>query len=55
MSYRLRYKSGTKYAHLNSAAFPRRFPTPHDAAIERARIVASCGDRDDIEISEEED
>jgi hypothetical protein len=54
--YRLRYIPGTRYAHLNRAAFPRRYETRETAEQARARIVASqTPRRDDIEIVEDED
>lgn len=54
--YRLRYISGTRYAHLNRAAFPTRYPTREAAETERQRILASqTPRRDDIEIVEDED
>lgn len=54
--YRLRYIPSTRYAHLNRAAFPRRYETREEAEAERERVLASqTPRRDDIEIVEVED
>lgn len=54
--YRLRYIPGTRYAHLNRAAFPRRYETREAAEAERERVLASqTPRRDDIEVVEVED
>lgn len=49
----LRYTDGSRYAHLNRAAFPATYPDRATAEAERARIVAACGDREDIEVIDE--
>jgi len=49
VSYALRYRSGTRYAHLNRAAFPWTYPT-RDAA---EAVRQACASTEDIEIVEE--
>lgn len=55
MTYSLAYTPGSRYAHLNRAAFPARYPDRATAEAERARIVAACGDRGDIEVCDLEE
>lgn len=53
--YRLRYRPGARYAHLNRAAFPRRYETREEAEAERDRVLASqTPRRDDIEVVDAE-
>jgi hypothetical protein len=54
MGARLRYAPGSKFGHLGSVGFPS-YPSRDVAEAERARIIAACGDRGDIEIVEEGD
>lgn len=53
---RLQYRTGSRYAHLNRAAFPRRYDDRETAEAERDRVLASqTPRRDDIEVVEVED
>lgn len=51
---RLAYRPGSKYARYNAVSLTQTYPDRETAEAARAWIVATCGDRGDIDVIDDE-